>query len=36
MSGGRDRVRDGRIDRLEMFWDRNAALRAAGAAGDGG
>lgn len=23
-------VRDGRIDRLEMFWDRAAALRAAG------
>ncbi len=27
-------VRDGQIARLEMFWDRDAALRAAGA-GDG-
>ena len=25
-------LRDGRIARLEMFWDREAALRAAGAA----
>ena len=25
------RMRDGRIARLEMFWDRQAALRAAGA-----
>ena len=29
-------VRDGRIARLEMFWDRDAALRAAGADGDSG
>jgi ketosteroid isomerase-like protein len=25
------RIRDGKIARLEMFWDREAALRAAGA-----
>jgi ketosteroid isomerase-like protein len=25
------RIRDGKITRLEMFWDRDAALRAAGA-----
>jgi ketosteroid isomerase-like protein len=25
------RMRDGRVARLEMFWDRDAALRAAGA-----
>jgi ketosteroid isomerase-like protein len=30
------RMRDGRIARLEMFWDREAALTAAGASGDGG
>jgi len=29
------RMRDGRIARLEMFWDRDAALRAAGAEADG-
>jgi ketosteroid isomerase-like protein len=27
-------MRDGRIARLEMFWDREAALRAAGAPND--
>ena len=26
-------MRDGQIARLEMFWDREAALRAAGAGG---
>jgi ketosteroid isomerase-like protein len=26
-------VRDGRVARLEMFWDRDAALRAAGGSG---
>jgi ketosteroid isomerase-like protein len=30
------RMRDGRIARLEMYWDRDAALTAAGASGDGG
>lgn len=30
------RMRDGRIARLEMFWDRDAALSAAGAREDGG
>jgi ketosteroid isomerase-like protein len=30
------RMRDGRIVRLEMFWDREAALAAAGAPVDGG
>jgi ketosteroid isomerase-like protein len=30
------RMRDGRIARLEMFWDREAALAAAGASEDAG
>jgi ketosteroid isomerase-like protein len=30
------RMQDGRIARLEMYWDRDAALTAAGASGDGG
>ena len=29
-------TRDGRITRLEMYWDRDAALVAAGATADGG
>jgi ketosteroid isomerase-like protein len=29
-------MRDGRVARLEMFWDRDAALAAAGARGDPG
>jgi ketosteroid isomerase-like protein len=30
------RMRSGRIERLEMFWDREAALAAAGGRDDGG